>query len=178
MSVDFLPLELRLIVAKYGYSAVAEALAALGEKPKLSAEEEIRELEASLKSPKRKPERPVSETIEAYTDGNPEVRARLEQLAKLYEEKAFLPELRDVNRFLEREGRRHSRGPRRVAIHEVMRVLSNKSVEDLDLKIEHVEIGDLGIIAKAIMTSDRSPAPPRATPTRPEYSNPTDTNRP
>lgn len=82
----------------------------------------------------------------------------LERIAVAYENRQILPELFGVRKFLAEEGLDPDRVRSRVdALRKLIRVLSTRRCEELEELFEgwrkHVELGDLGLIAEAILGS-------------------------
>lgn len=103
MKDEILNIEIRLLIAKYGYENILGVLSNV----KGTSVDEIELLVASLQNKKamRKPTRKKSimEVAEDVISGA-EHYALLYKLAIKYQDKEFLPKLKDVRRFLERSG--------------------------------------------------------------------------
>jgi hypothetical protein len=104
-TTSYLDYEVALLLAKYGKSAVLNALAA---KMQLSLDE----LESQLKQIPNKKRRgrssknPASAgSIEDLIRQHPEKETLLRELQGHFQRRAFLPELRDVRRFFEQNSR-------------------------------------------------------------------------
>ena len=161
MNDEFLNIELRIIVARYGRAKVQHALASLQDASVPEIASQISELEVgSKRKPKR--ERLVADTIAEATEDRPGIKAVLDRFAELFGEKIFLPELRDVQSFLERNGFHRANGSRRDAIHLVIHALA--SFQDIRLRelLETTEIsGESGYeaLANEIISPTRKRTP-------------------
>lgn len=132
-SAKFLDYEVALLLAKYGRSAVSRALA---EKVNMTVEE----LEAALqalptRAAARHPRKKHSllELAEQLGKTHPEKASGLRELAIRFENRAFLPELRDVKRFFGQHIGAHvaaksrgESGPR------VLNMLANLDISELN----------------------------------------------
>lgn len=94
----------------------------------------------------------------------PEVRPVLERIAVAYEDRQILPELCGVRKFLASEGVDPDRvRSRDDALRKLIRVLATRRHEELESLFgglrKQVELGDLGLIAEAILGPRQSVAP-------------------
>ncbi|WP_200242085.1 hypothetical protein [Lamprobacter modestohalophilus] len=105
MKTELLELEMQLLLLRYSEDQVLRALAEAQSKPL----EEIQRKVTSLREKKHtakttKPaKKSISETVEELAAESPN-RDLLIELAAKYENKRFLPELKDVKRFAEKSG--------------------------------------------------------------------------
>lgn len=161
MNDEFLKIELRIIVAKYGRAKVQQALASLQDASLVEIASQVSELEVGAKrKPKR--ERPVADTIAEATEDRPGIKSVLDRFAELYEERSFLPELRDVQSFLERSGFRRANCSRRDAIHHVIHALASFKDQRLNDLLETTLIsGESGYeaLANEIISPTRKRTP-------------------
>jgi len=147
---------------------IIDALAKLGDQ---TAEEIERELAAALeRKPRRKTklrERPTSDlTADACRD-RPEIAEIVTILASRFENRTFLPQLRDVVRFFDRADVPHPKlTSRRLALPRVIRALARLDAEELQRLIASPEEGesDLAVLAREIMAGGRSRRPPKDSP--------------
>ena len=97
-----LDLELRLLVARHGRAQIAKALSTIEGVDVALIDDDIKSYERkkAKKEAQRRPERSIEEMVR---QANPRhaVRDLVEKLARAYKERDFLPEFRDVRRFLE-----------------------------------------------------------------------------
>src|ERR1700757_3703107 len=93
-------LEIRLLLLRHGRRKILETLAQLGNQ---TVEDIERELSFTENRPKKKRVQPGAfEIVTTESQKRPEVAEQLKHLAALFEARTFLPQLRDVQRFLER----------------------------------------------------------------------------
>lgn len=88
----------------------------------------------------------------------------LERIAVAYEDRQILPELCGVRKFLASEGVDPDRvRSRDDALRKLIRILATRRREELEKLLggwrKHVEIGDLGMIAEAILGPRKGVAP-------------------
>jgi hypothetical protein len=151
---DLLNIELRLLLLRYGRKTVLKALGALHDHTLEEVEAEINLIEQ--RKPRRK-EKAVSavEFIAQRCRENPESADKLYELAVRYENRAFLPQLKDVQRFLNRTDSSSGRvRSRRQATRQVMAVLCHLNNEELShLTASHAAEGDsdFALLAREIM---------------------------
>lgn len=153
-----LDLELRLLIARYGKTRVAEALSGIGSTgTDLSAiKAGIEDYENGAKRIKaqRRTEKSIEEMVREINPGDSDIAHLLEKLARAYENKEFLPELREVKRFLEDRDISASKiRSRRDALSTVLKVLAPCSIDELR-KLDEAKRGsrsDLGIITDQIL---------------------------
>ena len=134
MKKEILNIEIELLIVKYGYKNILEALS----KIKGISIDEIEFSIASLqkKSDMRKPIRKKS-IIEVAEDviSGAEHYTSLHKLAIKYRNKEFLPQLKDVRRFLERSGIESNKLKSRVdstkKVFEFLKGLSKHEIESL-----------------------------------------------
>jgi hypothetical protein len=129
---DFLKMELRLLQLRYGRRRILESFGALTEQTPDQIEAEIAALEARKTKRVRKV-RSVDDVLAELVVARPEAAQILRTLATRYENRSFLPQLKDVQRFLERLGlARKSLKSRRDALKHVLTALSRLSADELD----------------------------------------------
>jgi len=158
VSDQFLQLELRLLILRYGRQRVLQALAQLGEQTPEEVAEQLRAAETKRKAKRPKPS--VMDLVEVECREHPEIAEPLRTLAVGFQNRTFLPHLRDVQRLLERIGSARSKPRSRDAAAPVLvRALAGLAREDLlRLAAENSTPGesDYSLLARAIM---RVPAP-------------------
>lgn len=152
-----LNLELRLLVARHGKVEIAKALSTIGDVDLAVVDDSLKDYERKRgkKGARRTRRKSIEEMVR---DANPRPTARglVEKLARAYDERDFLPELRDVRRFL--ESRRVSVEPLRSrsdALPKVLRVLAEHDLEELAALDKGRAAGgsDLGVITDQILGS-------------------------
>ena len=151
-----LDLELRLLIARYGKAKVAEALSGIGSTELNAIKAGIEDYENGAKRSKahRRIEKSIEEMVREVNPVNPDIAQLLEKLARAYENKEFLPELRKVRQFLEYRDIPTSKiRSRRDALPIVLRVLAPCSIDELrELDEERRDSrSDLGIITDQIL---------------------------
>lgn len=168
MNEQILALELRFLILRYSRRGVIAALAKLGDQ---TAEEVERELSAALDRKARrntKPkERSVSDLIADACRDRPEISEIVGTLVSQFENRTFLPQLRDVVRFLDRTGVAHRKlKSRRLGLPIIVRALARLDAEDLQRLAASPEEGesDLALLAREIMGGGRSRRPPEDAP--------------
>src|SRR5688572_10966134 len=101
-------LEVRLLVLRYGRRKLVETIANLDDKSIEDIEKEISAAEARrLKKGSQTISTP--DLIKKSFHERPELIPVIERLMSRYENKTFLPQLRDVQRFVDRVGATHGR---------------------------------------------------------------------
>lgn len=157
--------QIRSLIARYGRDQVRGALA----NAEAAEASQQRAARAARVRPKNHPDgrtkrtrKSPLEVVEAARVA-PEVRPVIERIALAYEAKEILPEPWRVKRFLESQGVDADRIRSRAdALREVVGVLAPLPRAELEELFEglrkHVEIGDLGMIAEAILGPRKSVA--------------------
>lgn len=151
-----LNLELRLLIARYGKTEVAKALSGIGSTDLTAIKAGIEDYEDGAKRSKaqRRTEKSIEEMVRAVDPSNPDVAHLLEKLARAYENKEFLPELRKVKQFLEyRDIPILKIRSRRDALPIVLQSLATCSLDELR-ELNEAKRGsrsDLGIITDQIL---------------------------
>ncbi len=151
-----LGIEVRLLIVKYGYARVIETLAAVRGVP----EEEILELIEKVelgkkeKAKKRKEtETNVEEIVEKVALEHPEKSSQIKELAVQFNNKRFLPELKDVRRFLDKQSVKPVNIKSRVvAAKQIFRILGTLSSQELSelIKMDRTE-SDFSILSDQII---------------------------
>jgi hypothetical protein len=153
-----LQLEIRLIIARYGKRRVLEEIAVIEDVDMVAIERDIEQIEARVKKKKQRKKKSISELIED-AGLNDDVRVIVEKLAYRYDAKEFLPQLRDVKRFLETSDIPAGKIRSRLgALPKVIVVLARKSTAELEklvVELQTSERGDLGIITDHILGRGR-----------------------
>lgn len=102
---------------------------------------------------KRQSKESVEELVREISPSNPAVTPLLQKLARAYENKEFLPDLREVRRFLASRGKPTGIQSRRTALPTVLRVLAHCTVDELQAfdAEKRGSRSDLGIITDQIL---------------------------
>ena len=151
-----LDLELRLLIAQHGKTRVRKALSAIGDVDLTEIDIGIKAYEdkAKKKNTQRRSRKSIEELIQDANPDNPEAKRLIEKLAHAYEYKAFLPELRDVKRFLEsRDFPVAQFRSRADALPIILHLLAQSTLDDLQTLDEKKRSrgSDLGIITDQIL---------------------------
>ncbi len=167
MNDQILNLELRLLILRYSRRRIIETLAKLDDQKPEDVERELAAACASkAQRTKEKPkERPTSDLIADACRDRPEVMELVTTLASRFENCIFLPQRRDVVRFLDRLGIPHgSLKSRRLSISAIVGALAGLQVDELRrlASPQPVDGGsDLAVLAREIMAGGRSRRPPK-----------------
>lgn len=150
-----LDLELRLLIARHGKARVSEVLSSI-EAVKLAAlDSAVKAYEGdSTKRRRIRPRKSVDEMIREANPENPDTEHLVRKLALAYENRRFLPGLREVRRFLEsRYMPADEFRSRADALPAVIKVLVRTEPDELATLDERkgTRGGDLGIIANQIL---------------------------
>jgi hypothetical protein len=151
-----LDLELRLLIVRHGRTQVSEALSAIGEVDLAMIDSRVRDHEKKvqknrLQSGRRKS---IGEMIREANPRNLDAERLIGKLARAYERKEFLPELRDVKKFL--QSQRHqvaklrSRATALPAVLSVLAACTDDELRELD-EGRWIRGSDLGVITDQIL---------------------------
>lgn len=155
-SKDFLRLHLTLLLSQHGEQSVLESLAPLLG----SSADELRLRLADVQSVSRARSRSVSgsekpEPIEALLAAHPEKAQVVLELRSRFEARTFLPEMKDVRRFLDRHGQpRSSLKKRDAGFAQVAQQLVKLPLADLQAMLAmpaDTGFSSLGVIADQIL---------------------------
>jgi hypothetical protein len=165
MSDQLLSLELRFLILRYSRRRLIEALAKLGDQ---TFEDVERELSLALehKARRSKPkDRPTSELIAEACRDRPDTRELVTTIVNRFENHSFLPQLRDVTRFLDRAGTSHGKlKSRRASTPKVVEALAARTVDELRQLAAAPSAeseSDFAILAREIMAGGRPRRPPK-----------------
>jgi hypothetical protein len=157
-SSKFLDYEVALLLAKYGKNAVLDALA---KKLQLTPDQ----LEVALqtfpneKSGSRSRKTSTIDLVTQLAQENPNKAQLLRTLHGRFENRTFLPALRDVKRFFERHARQLGASKSRAeSLPKVLRLLAELDVAELEA-LSHAQpentYSSLGVISDEILRRDR-----------------------
>ena len=148
-------LELRILILRYGRRKILEALAALGEQTVEQVEQKIAASEDRRKARTQRKPKSATEIIAATCKGQENLERPISALVNRYEHRTFLPQLRNVERFLDRVGISHgrfkSRGAALPKIIEALSLLSEEELNRLERDTEAGEQTDFALLAREIM---------------------------
>lgn len=157
-TTTLLDLELRLLVARYGKLRVSKALEAIEEDVDLTLlDTEIRTYKGKARRSKTKPRsrKTIEEMVQNSSPKSLNAELLIKKLAHAYENKEFLPKLREVKLLLQSRGvpvvKIRSRA---AALPIVIRALAQYDLNELkafDKKRKPVHVSDLGMIADQIL---------------------------
>lgn len=162
MTHEHLDIELRLLILKYGRQHILESLARLGQQTLEEVSRDIVAAEGMQRTRRAKAKRtetPIMELVARESDTRPEIAESLRTLAARFQNRTFLPNLRDVRRFLDRLGTRHGTlKSRRIAGSALVRTLATMPKEDLARLALEAESSqsDYSLLAQAIMGTPES----------------------
>lgn len=155
---DLLDIDVRLLLVRYGRRKVLQALARLSDQTVEDLERQLQSIQHKSTKPKRVPPS-VKELAEAVAREHPEIAEPLRALAVGFENRTFLPQLRDVERFLDHNGVSHGKlKSRAAATPTLIRTLANLPPDSLaQLLVDKTGAdSDYALLARAIM----GPKPP------------------
>ena len=151
-----LDLELRLLIVRHGRAQVSEALSAIDEVDLDAIDSGIKVYEDNTwkNKPQRRPRKSIEEMMRDVKPDSVDAERLIRKLVIAYENKEFLPQFRDVRRFL--ESRRiqvekfRSRAAALPVVLSVLAELQTDHLQELDAN-RLVGESDLGIISDQIL---------------------------
>jgi hypothetical protein len=150
---QMLILEIRILVLRHGKQKVLRALASVGDQTIQQIEQQLAAIENAKKAPRRKATALELATTECRD--NPDVADALRALAVAFENRTFLPELRDVQRFLERRGssrvKYRSRADAAPALIRGLAKIPREELLQLASQPAEASDSDYSLLARAIM---------------------------
>ena len=163
-NTHYLDLHLRVLTAQYGKKQVSEALSAIGDVDTgtvrnaihdMAGEAAVRPKKADVaKKARRRPRKSAADVVREAELDDPEAKGVVERLACAYEDKRFLPGLRDVREFLESKFVPSAKlRSRPAALPAVVNVLSKCSLDELH-SLDRTAMnrgGEMGIIADYLL---------------------------
>lgn len=166
MRDKLLELEVRLLMLRYGRRPVLDALATISEQSVEQLEQQLKAMEDGVRSKRKRPSKPtLMEVAMVESEGRPEIANLLRVIATKFENRAFLPNLRDVERFLyrieqPRSSRRafKSRTAAGLALIRALAKLPQEEVHRLADTAPSAGESDYSILSRAIMGKRPDPA--------------------
>ncbi|GEM_PF-2750341 len=156
--VNIIELEVRLLLLKYGLKRVLQTLASIRNFEPVNIEQLINEASYQKSQKSRIKHTTIEEILKTIDFPNSEVKPLVYKLGNKFENKIFLPQLKDVRMFLEK----NSVAPKSIksrisAAKKVFELLSMMSVTQLNELLESSVVGqsDLSVISDQIVR--RSP---------------------
>ena len=131
MRQQFLDIEVKLLLAKYGRREVVKCLAGISSASVDEIEAELRRVARLDRADKHSKSNHEVSVIDEVCAGRPDVKEVLERLSLFYDGRGFLPELRDVQGFLEQHGVAARPRSRKTALPAVLRTLAMLSSSEL-----------------------------------------------
>ena len=154
-NTSLLDLELRLLVVRHGKAQVSEALSAIDEVDLGNIDSRLKVYENNTRKSKSQlqPRKSIEEMIRDLKPDSLDAERLIRRLAQAYENKEFLPEFRNVRRFLESRRIPVSIRSRAAAFPVVLSALVKLKTHELkELDERRVVSGsDLGIITDQIL---------------------------
>ncbi len=156
MTESLLDIDVRLLVLRYGRQKVLAALSRLVEQTPADLEEQLQALAQKTSSGRKKaPNLALVEIAVSECRDRSEVMEPLRALALAFENRTFLPNLRDVLRFLDRAGAPAQKfKSRAIAGPVVIRTLSKLPKDELISLASRNSSGgesDYSLLSRAIM---------------------------
>ncbi|MHB1217448.1 MAG: hypothetical protein ACYC1L_04515 [Alphaproteobacteria bacterium] len=156
MKDQLLDIDVRLLVLRHGRQKVLSTLARLIEQTPEQLEQQLQALsQKPAASPKKGPKPSLVEVAASECRDRAEIMEPLRALAVAFENRSFLPNLRDVQRFLDRAGASSRRlKSRAIAGPIVIRALSKLPRDELtNLASQDASRGesDYALLSRAIM---------------------------
>lgn len=112
---DFLQIDVQLLLLRYGRTRVLQALACVDEVSLEDLERQLESIQPRSRGKTTRANPSVIQIVEEALQERPEVAEPLRKLAVDFENRTFLPHLRDVRRFLDRTGTSYGKLKSRAA---------------------------------------------------------------
>jgi hypothetical protein len=156
MKDELLNIDVHVLVLRYGRQKVLAALSRLVEQTPAQLEEQLQALDHKKSASRRKAPNPsLVEVATSECRGDPDILEPLRVLAVAFENRSFLPNLRDVQRFLDRAGASPQKfKSRAIAGPAVIRALSRRPKDELTSLASRDASGgesDYSLLSRAIM---------------------------
>lgn len=152
---NLLDIDVQLLVLRYGRQNVLQALARTAEQTVEQIEQQIQAIAKREAGKGKRTARSLLEVAAAPAQEQPDIAEPLRTIATRFDNRTFLPQLRDVQRFLERIGISHGKLKSRAAAAPLlMRTLAKLPAEELTHLLAAEECSkdsDYAILARAIM---------------------------
>jgi hypothetical protein len=152
---ELLALELRVLILGHGRRRVLQVLARLGDQSAEELERDLTALEHKRMASSKRPKASLADVIDAQCAEHPGIAEPLRTLGTAFQNRTFLPQLRDVQRFMERLGARQTKFKSRDAAGPVlMKVLGGMAHDRLrELALDGSTLGDsdYSMLARAIL---------------------------
>lgn len=163
---DYLDIEIRLLLIKYGKQACLKAFAGVLDHPPQLLELDIMKMRREITPPstqtrtRTRTRTPPSFNINAIIEKNPSKESLLRKINSKFESKDFLPELKDVRRFFDRyKGTSPTFKSRAAAQPKLLELIASIEKEELEkLLIARSNLSSqssLGLISDEILRQKR-----------------------
>jgi hypothetical protein len=163
MTNQLLEIDVRLLVLRYGRQRILKVLARLGEQTPEDLERQLQRVEQRPNAQRAtKPRQSLSDVLAVECRERPELAEPLRAIAVNFENRTFLPHLRDVQRFLDRMGASQHAKSRAETGPALIRALSKLKREELVMlaaRAGSARESDYSLLSRAIMGA--APAKPR-----------------
>ena len=161
MKDQLLEIDVRLLVLRYGRQRVVKVLARLGQQTPEELERELRTAEQRSNSDRvAKQTQSLTDVVDFECREHPEIAESLRSIAVRFENRTFLPHLRDVQRFLDRMGASERTAKSRAATGPALiRTLSKLKREELVMLVARdgsPRESDYSLLSRAIMGAPTS----------------------
>jgi len=156
MTADLVNLEVRFLLARYGVRPVLDALAKVRKQTPEEVEAELDRLETTKAERKKKAEKAPERLLARLPTQSPEQASLVRELAALYEQRRFLPNLRMAEDFVaQRTGQPRKFKSRKAALPALLGVIATIPPEDLRKVRDECAFtpasGDYELLARAIL---------------------------
>jgi hypothetical protein len=159
---QLLEVDVRLLLLRHGRQRVLDVLARLGGQTLGELDEELRRLERRPETHRAKVTRPsLSDVVTSECRDRPEIEELLRAIAVNFDNRTFLPHLRDVRRFFDRLGvsqatfnSRSAAGP---ALIQALSKLTPEELVKLIARVGPASESDYSLLSRAIMGSSANP---------------------
>ena len=153
---ELLGLEIRLLIARHGKARINEVLSSMEDVDLATLDADVKAYEGRARKSKARPRsrKNIDEMIQETNLENPDAEHLIRKLVLAYEDRQFLPEFRDVKRFLDSRRTLDVKFRSRAdALPAVIQVLAQTELDELAMLDERRRArgGDLGIIANQIL---------------------------
>lgn len=158
-----LGLELRLLIARHGRARVSEVLSTIEDVDFAALDSDVKAyVGGRARKRKTRPRKSIDEMIREANPDSGDAGRLIQKLALAYEDRRFLPELRDVKHFLQSRytsaEKFRSRTDALPAVIKVLAKADHGELAELDERNE-ARGGDLGIITAQILGRSGSSSP-------------------
>lgn len=155
----FIDYEVSLLLAKYGKNAVLAALASKLNIDEVELERKLNEIPSPRHATQSREKISPLTLADSLVSKHPDKAAQLKALAARFDNRDFLPELRDVQRFFEDHSQDVGRlRSRQQAFRKLLSLLVELDLQELNSILEGAtrsSYSALGVISDEVMRTDR-----------------------